>query len=145
MNRSLPPAAQNPLIAVIGATGKQGGSVVDALLDQAFGVRALVRDPGSPAAHALQARGVDLVKGNLTDSASLDSLQRGADGVFAMSTPVDGTDVEVAAEFRAKLRDTFGFETDMKHFAIFGRCKDCAKARENATGKTSAESSTTES
>ena len=21
---------------------------------------------------------------------------------------------------------TFGFETDMKHFAIFGRCKDCA-------------------
>ena len=24
------------------------------------------------------------------------------------------------------LRETFGFETDMKHFAIFGRCKDCA-------------------
>ena len=97
MNSSLPPAAQNPLIAVIGATGKQGGSVVDALLDEGFGVRALVRDPGSPASHALRARGVDLVTGNLTDSASLDSLQIGADGVFAMSTPVDGTDVEVAA------------------------------------------------
>ncbi len=35
-------------------------------------------------------------------------------------------DVEVAAEFTGKLRETFGFETDMKHFAIFGRCGDCA-------------------
>jgi Fur family ferric uptake transcriptional regulator len=35
-------------------------------------------------------------------------------------------DVSVAAEFTAKLRDEFGFDTDMKHFAIFGRCKDCA-------------------
>jgi Fur family ferric uptake transcriptional regulator len=34
-------------------------------------------------------------------------------------------DVAVAAEFTAKLRETFGFDTDMKHFAIFGRCQDC--------------------
>ncbi|MGW7167247.1 Fur family transcriptional regulator [Streptomyces sp. NPDC054884] len=34
-------------------------------------------------------------------------------------------DVQVAAEFTAKLRRSFGFETDMKHFAIFGRCEDC--------------------
>lgn len=41
-------------------------------------------------------------------------------------TDVIEADIEVAADFTAKLRDTFGFETDMKHFAIFGRCKDCA-------------------
>jgi Fur family ferric uptake transcriptional regulator len=35
-------------------------------------------------------------------------------------------DVSVAAEFTAKLRREFGFETDMKHFAIFGRCRDCS-------------------
>ena len=35
-------------------------------------------------------------------------------------------DVSVAAEFTAKLRQEFGFETDMKHFAIFGRCRDCS-------------------
>ncbi|CAM5720958.1 hypothetical protein SALBM311S_10609 [Streptomyces alboniger] len=35
-------------------------------------------------------------------------------------------DVGVAAEFTAKLRREFGFDTDMKHFAIFGRCKDCS-------------------
>jgi Fur family ferric uptake transcriptional regulator len=58
-------------------------------------------------------------------------------------TNVIEADVEVAAEFRAKLRDTFGFETDMKHFAIFGRCKDCTA--KNGTGRTSAESSVTES
>ncbi len=32
----------------------------------------------------------------------------------------------MAAEFTAKLRETFGFDTDMKHFAIFGRCEDCS-------------------
>ncbi|MFE0703045.1 Fur family transcriptional regulator [Streptomyces sp. NPDC058872] len=35
-------------------------------------------------------------------------------------------DVEVAAEFTGKLRATFGFVTDMKHFAIFGQCGECA-------------------
>ncbi len=51
-------------------------------------------------------------------------------------------DVSVAAEFTAKLRATFGFDTDMKHFAIFGRCKDCSlTSLKDSNGK----SSTTES
>ncbi|MFD6289275.1 Fur family transcriptional regulator [Streptomyces sp. NPDC060205] len=41
-------------------------------------------------------------------------------------TNVIEADVEVAADFTAKLRETFGFVTDMKHFAIFGRCEECA-------------------
>ncbi|WP_328299534.1 transcriptional repressor [Streptomyces sp. NBC_00435] len=43
-------------------------------------------------------------------------------------------DVDVAAEFTSKLRATFGFETDMKHFAIFGRCKKCAAKRHDEPG-----------
>ncbi|WP_371777039.1 Fur family transcriptional regulator [Streptomyces sp. NBC_01438] len=39
---------------------------------------------------------------------------------------VTEADVGVVTEFTEKLRGTFGFETDMKHFAIFGRCADCA-------------------
>lgn len=35
-------------------------------------------------------------------------------------------DVEVAEDFTAKLREQFGFDTDLKHFAIFGRCADCS-------------------
>ncbi|HEX4401265.1 MAG TPA: NmrA/HSCARG family protein [Galbitalea sp.] len=97
MNTSLAPNTSASRVAVVGATGQQGGSVVDALVGEGIGVRALVRDPGSVAAQALLARGVDLVKGDLTDPASLESLLSGVDGVFAMSTPIDGTDVEVTA------------------------------------------------
>jgi Fur family ferric uptake transcriptional regulator len=34
--------------------------------------------------------------------------------------------VTLAAPLTDGLRERFGFETDMKHFAIFGRCRDCA-------------------
>ncbi|MFG3409037.1 Fur family transcriptional regulator [Streptomyces sp. NPDC048142] len=37
-------------------------------------------------------------------------------------------DLSVVAEFTERLRADFGFETDMKHFAIFGRCADCTAA-----------------
>ena len=42
-------------------------------------------------------------------------------------------DVSEAASFTAHLRETFGFETDMKHFAIFGRCASCS-AKNAAAG-----------
>lgn len=44
-------------------------------------------------------------------------------------TEVIEADLDIAAEFTAKLRTTFGFETDMKHFAIFGLCEGCAARR----------------
>lgn len=34
-------------------------------------------------------------------------------------------DLSVAEPFTATLRETFGFDTDLKHFAIFGRCAVC--------------------
>ncbi|MEU0099057.1 transcriptional repressor [Streptomyces sp. NPDC006267] len=37
-------------------------------------------------------------------------------------------DLSVVADFTEKLRAGFGFETDMKHFAIFGRCAGCTAA-----------------
>jgi len=36
-------------------------------------------------------------------------------------------DVSVATPFTEVLARQFGFDTDMKHFAIFGRCADCAR------------------
>ena len=97
MSTSLAPEASARRIAVIGATGQQGGSVVDALLDNGVGVRALVRDPSAAAAQALRARGVDLVTGDLTQPASLDALLSDVDAGFAMTTPLSGIDLEVAA------------------------------------------------
>ncbi|MEU9666568.1 transcriptional repressor [Streptomyces bobili] len=46
-------------------------------------------------------------------------------------TNVIEADISVAAEFTAKLRAEFGFRTDMKHFAIFGRCEDCSLKHSN--------------
>lgn len=40
---------------------------------------------------------------------------------------VTETDVSLAAPLVESLRASHGFETDVKHFAIFGRCADCCR------------------
>ncbi|KAJ7611434.1 NAD(P)-binding protein [Mycena polygramma] len=52
-----------PLVAVVGATGIQGGSVVSALAesDKAYRVRAFTRDTSKPAAQNLAKLGVEIV------------------------------------------------------------------------------------
>lgn len=71
-------------VLVTGATGKQGGAVVRALLKAGRPVRAMTRDPSSAAAQALSAQGVEVVKGDFNDAASLDAAMAGVDGVFSM-------------------------------------------------------------
>ncbi|NEA43964.1 transcriptional repressor [Streptomyces sp. SID11385] len=44
------------------------------------------------------------------------------------------TEVASADAFARKLREEFGFETDLKHFAIFGRCRNCREDRAHAPG-----------
>lgn len=86
-------------IAVFGATGQQGGSVVDALLErEGVTVRALVRDPDGEKGQALAARGVELFPGDLTNPESIDAVLTGADAAFAMTTMggPGGTDFEIA-------------------------------------------------
>lgn len=84
-------------IAVVGATGQQGGSAVDALLAAGAAVRALVRDPGSNAARSLRTRGVDLVVADQEDGASLVQGLAGVGALFFMTTFAgpDGTEGEV--------------------------------------------------
>ena len=74
----------NSPVLVMGATGKQGGSVIRALLRAGRSVRAFVRDPSSDAAQALAVQGVEVVKGEFTDTASLDAALTGVDGVFSV-------------------------------------------------------------
>lgn len=71
-------------ILVTGATGKQGGAVVSALLAAGHPVRAMTRDPSSSAAQALAAQGVEVVKGDFLDQGSLDAALTGVEGVFSM-------------------------------------------------------------
>ena len=74
-------------VLVTGATGKQGGHLVRELLERGHSVRALTRNPDSPAAALLADRGVTIVAGNFDDEGSLERAAQGVDTVFAMSTP----------------------------------------------------------
>lgn len=85
-------------ILVAGATGTQGGSVVDALLAAEggeFDVRGLTRRPESDAAAALRDRGVSVVEGDMTDRPAMDRAVADVDGVFGVTAGETG-DVERA-------------------------------------------------
>jgi uncharacterized protein YbjT (DUF2867 family) len=76
------------VVAVVGATGAQGGGLVDALLADSqggFAPRALTRDPDSEAAKALSDRGVEVVRADLNDRGSLEEAFAGAYGAFCVT------------------------------------------------------------
>ncbi|RTE72079.1 hypothetical protein BHE90_013512 [Fusarium euwallaceae] len=77
--------AQN-LIVVIGATGGQGGSVVNTFLNEpSWRVRGITRNSSSSKAEALKDCGVEVVQANLDDPASLVPAFEGADAIFLVS------------------------------------------------------------
>ncbi|MFC7614525.1 NmrA/HSCARG family protein [Actinokineospora soli] len=85
------------LIAVTGATGRQGGAVARHLLAGGWRVRALTRDPASRAAQALAGRGAEVVRADMGDVDSLLSAFAGAHGVYSVQNGVEyGMDAEVA-------------------------------------------------
>ncbi|MGA5418270.1 NmrA/HSCARG family protein [Streptomyces pseudogriseolus] len=97
---SSPTATQTTgTIAVFGATGQQGGAVVDALLDRRARVRALVRNPQSDRAQALAARGVELAAIRTDDPASLATALTAVEAFYFM-TPAANSLEEVEAEIR---------------------------------------------
>jgi uncharacterized protein YbjT (DUF2867 family) len=73
------------IIAVVGATGAQGGGLVRAILDDpsgGFTARAITRDPDSPKARALAERGAEVVAADIDDEASLARALDGAYGAY---------------------------------------------------------------
>lgn len=76
------------IIAVLGATGAQGGGLVRAILaDKSgeFSVRALTRDVNSDKAKALAKLGAEVVKADIDNYDSLKSAFAGAYGVYAVT------------------------------------------------------------
>ncbi|RZS30996.1 NmrA/HSCARG family protein [Corticibacter populi] len=71
-------------ILVFGATGRQGGSVVKALLKTHWPVRAFVQDLSEPASVALQEAGAELVQGTLEDANVIASAMKDVHGVFSV-------------------------------------------------------------
>lgn len=90
-------------IAVFGATGRQGGAVIDALLDHGTPVRALVRDPQSDRAQLLAARGVELAGIRTDDATSLIAALTGVEAFYFM-TPEANSIEDVQTEIRIGTR-----------------------------------------
>lgn len=83
-------------IAVVGATGRQGGAVARRLLEDGWSVRALTRSPASDAARALAAAGAEVVRADMAERASLDAAFAGASGVYSVqNTYASGVEAEV--------------------------------------------------
>jgi uncharacterized protein YbjT (DUF2867 family) len=84
-------------VLVTGATGQQGGATTRALLAAGIPVRALVRDPSTPRARAVEALGAELVTGDLDDRDSVTRAAKGARAVFSVQMPAftgEGFDFE---------------------------------------------------
>jgi uncharacterized protein YbjT (DUF2867 family) len=76
--------ANSQTILITGATGHQGGAVAAALRGKGFDLRAMTRNPESPAAQALSRQGLAVVWGDLDDPASLRRALVGVWGAFAV-------------------------------------------------------------
>jgi uncharacterized protein YbjT (DUF2867 family) len=75
-------------IAVVGATGAQGGGLVRAILadpERRFAVRAITRKTDSDKARALAAGGAEVVAGDADDPPSLERAFAGAHGAFLVT------------------------------------------------------------
>jgi len=80
--------SQKKIIAVLGATGAQGGGLVRAILADKSGeftARALTRDVNSDKAKALAKLGAEVVKADIDNYDSLKSAFAGAYGVYAVT------------------------------------------------------------
>jgi uncharacterized protein YbjT (DUF2867 family) len=79
---------QKKIIAVVGATGAQGGGLVRAILADksgGFAARALTRHPDSDKAKALAQAGAEVVAADLDDQKSVERAFAGAYGAFCLT------------------------------------------------------------
>jgi len=91
------PANKNKskVILVTGATGHQGGAALRHLRERGFGCRALTRDTSKPQARTLINQGVEVVRGDLDDPASLTRALDGVHGVYSVQSLESGIDAEI--------------------------------------------------
>jgi uncharacterized protein YbjT (DUF2867 family) len=103
-------------VLITGATGQQGGATLNALLrsSKSWRLKALARNPSSPAALAIANRGVDVVAGDLSDERSVRTALAGVTHVYSVQTMAGhGTDGET---HQGKLLATLSAEAGVGHF-----------------------------
>src|SRR5881409_123502 len=106
--------ANDRTILITGVTGNQGGAVAQALQGTGFHLRGLTRTPNSERAAALARQGIDIVKGDLDDEATLRRALAGAWGVFGVQNSWEaGVERE---EAQGKRLATLARESGVEHY-----------------------------
>ncbi len=80
--------ADKKIIAVVGATGSQGGGLARAILadkNGPFACRAITRDPKKDKGQALAAQGAEVVQADIDDVKSLEKAFAGAYGAYCLT------------------------------------------------------------
>ncbi|HEX2179486.1 MAG TPA: NmrA family NAD(P)-binding protein, partial [Actinomycetota bacterium] len=72
------------IIAVCGATGRQGGAVCRSMIRRSWTVKGLTRNPDGKPAKELAGLGVEVVQADMEDPASLRQAFDGVDGVYSV-------------------------------------------------------------
>src|SRR5260370_35237773 len=104
----------NRTILITGVTSKQGGAVARALEGAGLDLRGLTRKPDSEPAAAVAHQGVEIIKGDLDDEASLRRALAGAWGVFGVQNAGEaGVERE---EAQGKRLATLAREVGVEHF-----------------------------
>ena len=112
-------------VLVIGATGNQGGAVVQSLLPKGYDIRTITRNPDSDKAKKLTEQGVKVMKGDFSDADSLLKAATGVDTIYAMTTPFE-TSTEAETKQGIALADV-AKTADVGHF-IFSSVANADKS-----------------
>ena len=93
------------ILAVFGATGQQGSSVIDYVLQdpelsQQYKIRAITRDINSEKAKQLKEK-VEVVYGDVLKRASIETALTGVHTIFAMTTPTFDLDGGLEVEYNS--------------------------------------------
>ncbi|MEA2489173.1 MAG: hypothetical protein QOH21_965 [Acidobacteriota bacterium] len=116
------------IIAVVGATGQQGGGLVRAIAEDPSGefvARAITRDVNSEKARALAAQGIEVVAADVDDAASVRRAFDGAYGAYCVTFFWDhfSTEKELA---QARTMATAARDAGVQH-AIWSTLEDTRK------------------
>ena len=113
--------ASKKILVVFGATGNQGGSVINSVLNDPktaseFKIRGITRDPSKPNAKALEAKGVECVAADINNKDQISAALKGAYAVFAVTNYWEKMDAELEIKQGKSIADA------AKVILIFDQC-----------------------
>jgi nucleoside-diphosphate-sugar epimerase len=88
-------------VYLTGSTGLVGANIARMLLERGYSVRGPVRDPASADAQAIAATGVEMVKGDVSDIASVLKTMKGCDAVIHSAAALGGPKLTLTDAFTA--------------------------------------------